>query len=77
MLGGLIMFSAAQRVGILDGVLTRNASGIWFHCGSPVRFSNCLDCPEGCFVSYCYECDWDLPDCLDEVEETFLILEVV
>jgi hypothetical protein len=73
------MVSKAERVGILDGVLTRNESGIWFHCGSPVRFSECLDCESeysGCFVSYCIECDWDLPDCLEEVEETLLSLAV-
>ena len=71
------MVSRAERVGILDGVLTRDDSGQWFHCGSPVRYSMCLDCPDGCFTTYCYECGWDLPDCLDEVEETFLTLAVV
>jgi hypothetical protein len=72
------MVSKADRVGILNGVLTRNESGIWFHCGSPVRFSNCLDCPEGwCFVSYCLECDWDFPDCEESFEDTFLSLAVV
>jgi len=59
------------------GLLTRDESGAWFHCGFPVRFSMCLDCPEGCFVTYCLECDWDLPDCLDVVEEPLTVLAVV
>jgi hypothetical protein len=66
---------------IFQGVLTKNESGEWFHCGAPVKYSMCSSCPDGCFVTHCWDwdCGFEFPDCQREerFEDALLFLDVI
>jgi hypothetical protein len=64
------------------GLLTKDESGNWFHCGAPVKYSMCVEChQDGCFVTHCadWDCGWDFPDCVRDSEcvDALLVLAVI
>jgi hypothetical protein len=53
-----------------DGILTRDNSGEWAHCGKRVIYVEHECGIKSCFNTVCnlHGCEWDYPDCVRDTE---------
>lgn len=52
-----------------EGLLTRDKSGAWLHCGERTAYESHDECGnEFCMNEVCRYCSWDYPECVREDE---------